>query len=274
MKLGKVLQPVFVSALAGISVGASAQSADSYRFILETDKALSATKILTSEMTASRYMAIGVRSLQLQPGKQPRMLTDSTYAVDCVKPQRIQPLTQRMNKAAATSDIEDWVVLPTENIPSSFTLDSIPYVPLEDWLAEQGKAIRSAGVIATAPNAVSVAVQFACRAAAADPSTRDALAEDIRRTADASDLKELECSFTSPGGKRFDSTMGFSESRRYVRWNGAWSNGASVKEGQIGFSNAGMSVSVNRRTGAMEIAISGIPSTGVCEKASTAPRKF
>ena len=210
------------------SLPSSAQTGDGYRFVLETDRSVAGAKLLTDDKTAQRYLAVSVRSLQMRPGGNPRMLTDGTYAVDCRGSRRIVPVQQRINRAASTSDTEDWVTLPSPGIPAQVALEELPYVPLVDWLSEKEKSLRSAGVTAATPDAVALAVAFSCMASPLDTAARDALAERLRATADTSDLVELECSYSSPGGKRYEATVGFSEARRYVRWGGTWSSGATT----------------------------------------------
>ena len=255
-----------------------AQSEDSYRFVLETDSAFVAAMILYREPFAPRYLALGVRVALTTSKPIPWMVSDDIYAIDCDGSKQIQVIRRRINRStSAGKENEKWADMPNREISTPYTLTSIPYTPLSKWIFEQAEKLRSGGIVSTTPDGLAVAVEYACQAVNLNVNAREDLAETFMRTAGLPDLKDLECSYSMPDGQRKDVSIGFSASRRYVRWDGDWMNHAFVRDEELGFSNPKWSATVNRRTGVMDIKfvrVGGIALAGTCEVAGKTPKKF
>ena len=202
------------------------------------------------------------------------MLSDNTYAIDCVSPKRVQVLTLKVNRATGDKEEDDWLDVRSKDVPDQFRLEDLPYTKFDLWVEDINRTLRASGLVPSTPDSTLVSAEYACMAVRLPPTARDALAVEMRRTAGLADAKELECTVRSPLGAPSTESVGFSESKRFVRWNDRWMSGAFVRDGDLGFSGGKVEFVINRRSGAVEVTIGETKTGGSCEPVAAKPKKF
>ena len=162
-----------------------------------------------------------------------------------------------------------------KGVPEKFSISDLAYSPIAEWLEGKRTAAGTAVQALNLPDSEAVSVEYACRAAQLGASEREGLSRDIQYNAGFGDVRELECSITSPGGNKLPPyRAAFSESGRHVRWNHRWMSGSFVDDSAIGFRAQGAQMSVNRRIGDVQLVLNGVAADGTCQATTSAPKKF
>lgn len=266
-----------LSALSiGVQPSTSMAEADAvYRPILITDTSMTTVKVISDKMAASRYVLIGIRVVKSDLGKKSRLVTDETQAVDCKSPRSIKMVSLSINKATSEREPDNWLTIVPEDVPSPFEIESLLYETLQDWTDKVDKDLRAAGILTTTPNALMLAVEYACTALVIPAAAREGLAFELNRTAGLSDTTQLSCEYSADGSTQsYSANVGFSASGGFFRLNRQWMNRAFVRGDEVGFANGTTNMLISRRTGKILVNFEGHPGKGVCQAVSTEPRKF
>jgi hypothetical protein len=270
----RLLQNVLTLVVLSLGGNAQAQNEPTFRLVMVSGDLMTMVSALGDESSQSKYRTMTVQKLRVVQEAKTRMLTAQTYAVDCAEPRSVTVLSVAINQAVEEKDQDRWVTAKLQGVPEQFKLEELVYVPIGKWEADVYRDQVANGITPFAPNEAVASADFVCRSIGMSALSQDALAGEIRRTGGLTDVKELACAFSLPDGTHFNAGVGFSEAKRFVRFNGRWMRGAFVRESELGFSAQDRRLSISRGTGAMTMSIGATTSAGVCDVASAQPKKF
>lgn len=260
--------------LAAIANVSPAQTDESYQPILWTEKYMSAAKLMSSELVDSRFLLIAIRGMHTERDRRNRIRTDDVYAIDCAKPRKLKVIFLRINQAKGEVEPDNWINARSDDVPESFKVQDLDYMQIEDWTKKSDQALKSAGIASNLPDTLIAAAEYGCSAVLVPPDKRADIGDRISRSGAQLDIQELVCEYSLDKEKIYTANVGFSESKKTVRWNDRWMLGAYVKERDLGIGGEKMSATIDRQTGAIRVTFSGITAKGTCEVAKTIPKKF
>lgn len=274
MNAQKIIGLALLIVLPTITNVSHAQIDESYQPILWTERYMSAAKLMSSELVDKRFLLIAIRGMNTERDTRNRIRTDDVYAFDCAKPRKLKVIFLRINQAKGEVEQDNWINARSDDVPESFKIQDLDYMQIEDWTKKADQALQSAGIISNLPDTLIAAAEYGCSAILVSPEKRIDIGDKISRSGAQSDVQELVCEYSLDKEKTYTANVGFSESKKTVRWNDRWMQGAYVKERGLGISGEKMSAAIDRQTGAIRVTFSSITAKGTCEVAKSVPKKF
>lgn len=277
MKLFAKLTAIsLLSLTASIATG---QTYPEFRIIFNADTHYRAAR-LTSKLSQDRYiLAEQKMGIKAKAGNH-RIFYWHVYAIDCNLPVKITLVQSMYNLELDGGKPPNWGVYRPVAIPEEFNLGELKYLPLAQFEQAQlqllDEPLRSQSKPTTPEDSYPLA-EFACAAGRA-PSSEKEVANQVLRSGGLGDVKTLLCDIESPGKKRDELTIGFSDSRGFLHVNGLWKISPSVMDDAISYGDETYTVHVNRRTGKLRMLAVKYGNeeiaSGQCEVDKGLPKKF